>query len=564
MSIPVQTHNTLSSVISLLTPKFSAKKSSIISFLKEVYTIISNRSNYNMNTYTFQEITNIPMIISDKIYFVLNEHTRKIMSLTQFSNGLFQLIYNDILYKIRIAFEIFDFDNDNIVTKDDIFLILSHFHFIQNTTNNISYLEKVVNCFFMNEKTISKDMFFDKCKKTSSDICILLFIFINNYLCLFNENEINYYESVTGLNGDKEQINNIGTIIKPSNFEYIENGYFKITSTLFEYLDNVVIDPKELYYSAYIEEDSECSLDDLEELKNFENDIHQIFQQIGSLSLKFYKGKLAKHKTFYPTKNKNFGLTPQQTLVPSKENVIQSNNTSNATGGTNISNCNYNLSINNNNNLIPFNSNNNNNKQIANMNKLNNDVFKPLDNSIHSSNFDDTKSPVKKVFLPQLTNTTFLKVPNSLKKASTDCQLLPLTTIKHKKNEIVLYKSKNNTKTSTIIKLTLINKSLYYSKYDKGEFIFKKVIPIFALYHKKVIMNSFVQLNLISTVHNFYKQYSFFSDSLDEVNFFIVLFNLHSQFEKITDFYDLKTELGKGKFGNVILAQKKNNESSST
>ena len=41
------------------------------------------------------------------------------------------------------------------------------------------------------------------------------------------------------------------------------------------------------------------------------------------------------------------------------------------------------------------------------------------------------------------------------------------------------------------------------------------------------------------------------------------MFNLHSQFEKITDVYDLKTELGKGKFGSVILAQKKNNESTS-
>ena len=552
MSIPIQSNN-LSTVISLLTPKFPAKKSTIVSFLKEIYTNVSKRSNHNMNTYTFQEITNIPMIISDKIYFVLNEHTRKIISLTQFANGLYQLIYSDILYKIRIAFEVFDFDNDNTVTKDDTFLILSHFHFIQNTSDNIALLEKLINEFFMNEKSLTKDLFFEKCKKETSDICILLFVFINNYLCLFNEHEINYYETITGLNSEKEQSNNLGTIIKPSSFEYIENGYFKITNNLFEYLDNVIIDPKLIFSPSYTEDDNDCSMDDLEELKNFENDMHDIFQKIGSLSLKSYKSKLTKNKTFFPTTNKNYKLIAQQTILSPGGGASPINNKNNIQT--------YNL------NIYTYTENDNNNNNINNLNQNkgkgnvnNNDLFKPLDNSIHSSNFDDTKSPVKKLFLPQNTNTTYyLNASNHLKKAATDCQL-PISTIKHKHNELVLFKSKNNTKTSTIIKLSLVHRSIFYSKYDKGEFLFKKILPIFALFPKKVIMNTFVQLNLISTVHNYYKQYSFFAENIDEVNSFISQFNSNAQFEKITDHYELRTELGRGKFGNVILAQKKQSD----
>ena len=110
----------IDSLIQSATPSFHAKKTSIVNFLREVYSNISKRSNNNMNTYTFQEILQIPMIISDKIYFALNEHTNKMITHTQFSNGIYQLLYNDLLYKFKLAFEIFDFDNDGSVTKDNL------------------------------------------------------------------------------------------------------------------------------------------------------------------------------------------------------------------------------------------------------------------------------------------------------------------------------------------------------------------------------------------------------------------------------------------------------------
>ena len=114
-----------------------------------------------MNTYTFQEILQLPMIISDKIYFALNKHGSKMITQTQFSNGIYQLLYNDLLYKFRICFEIFDFDNDGSVCKDDAFLILSHFHLIQNTNESINYLEKVIDNFFLNDETLTKENTFN-------------------------------------------------------------------------------------------------------------------------------------------------------------------------------------------------------------------------------------------------------------------------------------------------------------------------------------------------------------------------------------------------------------------
>ena len=83
----------IESLIKYTTPSFIPKKTSLINFLREIYANVSKRSNNNMNTYTFQEILQLPMIISDKIYFALNKHGSKMITQTQFSNGIYTMIY---------------------------------------------------------------------------------------------------------------------------------------------------------------------------------------------------------------------------------------------------------------------------------------------------------------------------------------------------------------------------------------------------------------------------------------------------------------------------------------
>ena len=129
--------------------------------------------------------------------------------------------------------------------------------------------------------------------------------------------------------------------------------------------------------------------------------------------------------------------------------------------------------------------------------------------------------------------------------------------VKHKKNEVILYKAKNNTKTNIIIKLTLVNRSLFYFKQIKNVFVFRKILPIFSLYPKRLMFNSLVQFNLISTVHNHYKQYSFFADNIEEIDTFIHMLNNNANNEKIYENYEFKHDLGKGKFGSVVLAMDK-------
>ena len=494
----------IESLIKYTTPSFLPKKTSLVNFLREIYANVSKRSNNNMNTYTFQEILQLPMIISDKIYFALNEHGSKMITQTQFSNGIYQLLYNDLLYKFRICFEIFDFDNDGSVCKDDAFLILSHFHLIQNTNESINYLEKVIDNFFLNDETLTKEEYFDRCKSISCDVSLLLIIFINNYLFFFTEKEIDFYEKTISL-FDSVKSNtstNDGTL-------YIKNGYFKPTSALVTYLENIALDRFDLDKSIFELSLDENDNDDLEDLNAFEKDINNAFQKL-SMNEIAYNNKITKNKTYMP-KQKPLRLS---TTINTQNNQTK--------------------------------------EKEENGTKMN------------SSHFDDTKNETNKnlaqpglLMKGTITSNIIQKNnKNQLQKAVTDFTSTVIN-VKHKKNEVILYKAKNNTKTNIIIKLTLVNRSIFYFKQIKNVFVFRKILPIFSLYPKRIMLNSLVQFNLISTVHNHYKQYSFFADNIEEIDTFIQMFNNNANNEKINENFEFKHDLGKGKFGSVVLAMDK-------
>ena len=494
----------IESLIKYTTPSFLPKKTSLVNFLREIYANVSKRSNNNMNTYTFQEILQLPMIISDKIYFALNEHGSKMITQTQFSNGIYQLLYNDLLYKFRICFEIFDFDNDGSVCKDDAFLILSHFHLIQNTNESINYLEKVIDNFFLNDETLTKEEYFERCKSISCDVSLLLIIFINNYLFFFTEKEIDFYEKTISL-FDSVKSNtstNDGTL-------YIKNGYFKPTSALVNYLENIALDRFDLDKSIFELSLDENDNDDLEDLNAFEKDINNAFQKL-SMNEIAYNNKITKNKTYMP-KQKPLRLS---TTINTQNNQTK--------------------------------------EKEENGTKMN------------SSHFDDTKNETNKnlaqpglLMKGTITSNIIQKNnKNQLQKAVTDFTSTVIN-VKHKKNEVILYKAKNNTKTNIIIKLTLVNRSIFYFKQIKNVFVFRKILPIFSLYPKRIMLNSLVQFNLISTVHNHYKQYSFFADNIEEIDTFIQMFNNNANNEKINENFEFKHDLGKGKFGSVVLAMDK-------
>ena len=88
------------------------------------------------------------MIISDKIFSALTGE-EKTLTLDDFSQGIYEVFFAPIEDKAQFSFDVYDFNKDNIIEKEDVFLILAHFHLIENTTNSIQYLEDVIDNFFL-------------------------------------------------------------------------------------------------------------------------------------------------------------------------------------------------------------------------------------------------------------------------------------------------------------------------------------------------------------------------------------------------------------------------------
>jgi len=130
--------------------QFTHNKGTIISFLSDIFANFQKRSNNNFDTYTFQELIGLPMIVSDKLYSTFISHQEKELTYQEFSNGLYDLLFGDLDDKMSIVFDLLDFNGDGFIVIEDAFLILSHFHLIDNTTDTIPLLEKIISDFFGN------------------------------------------------------------------------------------------------------------------------------------------------------------------------------------------------------------------------------------------------------------------------------------------------------------------------------------------------------------------------------------------------------------------------------
>ena len=179
--------------INLLFPyRFKIKKTSIINFLSEIYANYYKRCNKIFDSYSFQELMQLPMIVCNKIYSTFTSNINKQMSVEEFSINIYNLFFGDIDDKMSMIFDILDFDGDGAIIYEDVFLILSHLHLIEYNYNTIEILEEIISNFFENKNKIVKDDFFNINK--NYDVLLLLLLFLNKYQEIISEQELSFYE----------------------------------------------------------------------------------------------------------------------------------------------------------------------------------------------------------------------------------------------------------------------------------------------------------------------------------------------------------------------------------
>ena len=254
--------------------KFTNNKTIIVNFLTEIYANIYKRCNSVFDSYTFNEVINLPMIISDKIFSALTGEEKQ-LTLDDFSQGIYEIFFAPIEDKAQFVFDVFDFNKNNYIQKDDVFLILAHFHLIENTTNSIYFLEDVINNFFGSNSSIKREEYINLLSK-NADIFVLMIIFINNYTTLIKDSELRQYKE--SMNYEKFENNNVKIDNYSENSSNNSLFEYQISQKLLKYIQKVkLLDFDE--YRAY-DSTSEESFDDFEDLNNFEIDMQDCLQSL--------------------------------------------------------------------------------------------------------------------------------------------------------------------------------------------------------------------------------------------------------------------------------------------
>ena len=86
---------------------------------------------------TFTEYCQLPGIVNDRFHSLFaNDRLDGRITLASFKEVMTQVFCGDIQTKMRLTFRMYDFDSDNIVTSEDIRLLMSFIPFKHDSTNS--------------------------------------------------------------------------------------------------------------------------------------------------------------------------------------------------------------------------------------------------------------------------------------------------------------------------------------------------------------------------------------------------------------------------------------------
>ena len=507
--------------------QFTHNRGTVISFLSDIFVNFQKRSNNNFDTYTFQELIGIPMIISDKLYYTFTMHQEKQLTYQEFSSGLYDLFFGDLDDKMSIVFDLLDFDGDGVIMLEDVFLILSHFHLIDNTNDTMHLIEKIITNFFgINKSKLDKENCFNI--KKNFDVLLLVLVFLNKYLTVISDTELYQYEQIT-----KRKKNDKGGFLGYNIYtidDYEEMEY-KPTITLFNYLELTEFGKKKKHLMDEEDSDSEEDLDnddeDLDALYEFSIDFQELRNRFitqcsyeprlltSTFSCSFFQEERAKMKE--QKKLESVKLLDDILMNQSYKKMVFK-------------------------------------EKIKNNGKEKDHSANTIQNKEKS---EDIKSIGNTTNLGESTNVDSTSNFMGLRRAVTNLNEIKRAATKMKsKIELTLIKKKEGKKTDKEVKLLLCGHYIFYYKNNHNNFLYKKIIPISSLFITKIKKDEDIHFNLCSYLHNLEIKKEFYCDKIDEANKFYSKFNRNKMFRDMKKEYYFKAKVGEGKFGQVILAER--------
>ena len=520
--------------INLLYPyKFKCSKILIINFLSEVYANYYKRCNKIFDEYSFQELIEMPMIISNKLFSTFTSYNKIKLTVDKFSSNIYTLLFGDIDDKMSMMFDIFDFDGDGSIIFEDVFLILSHMHLIDYTLETIELLENIILNFFDNKNKKDKENCFNINK--NYDILLLLSMYINKHQSIISEEDLSFYElsskgikkrTKTGTEITNNYLSSF-TLQTYTVYDYEELEY-KPSNLLFDYLYIVDFDKKRKKIFEDEEDDDEEIYEgedeDLNALCDFAMDFRELRERFinqctiePKLFTSTFTGSMFQDDKEKQKEKIDYEIDKQVNFIMKNQlykNLVKNNST--------------------------------NKKKI-----------------ILQKNYTvDSSSPDKTTqlnsSLPEIDNLGIIqKTYSIMNNSGFYFPFMRKFNPKYQnRQEIILYKEKSNSH-KRMIKLILFNNYIFYFiTFNQINFLYKKIISIKNLYVSKKKVDNRMYLTFTSQAHNKTIKKVYYSDNHDLVNKFCSKFHTSNYNRDITKSYYFKYEIDKGKFGHVFLARR--------
>jgi serine/threonine protein kinase len=225
-------------------------KDAFILYLKEVWIDLFNRVKENKNEKKGNEIKlagvtklifdkyfSLPGIIGDRFFRVLDMKNTTLLSINDFVKGMTTLFCGGYEETIKFIFNFYDMDNDGIINKEDIRVVLSYITLddspdIKSSGINITYSKRIKSqeelysilqkCF---ENIPNNRMDFKTFKNVienvNSDIYLMIYIFLLENKPFTKENIKSYQNIKKKKDSSKNTASEVNLIMSPS-----KNSYF--------------------------------------------------------------------------------------------------------------------------------------------------------------------------------------------------------------------------------------------------------------------------------------------------------------------------------------------------
>ena len=166
-------------------------------YLKQVWKDLSGRTQENkdgIDKITFQKYYELPGLISERLFSVFDTSNRGYLSLNDFIDNMLILFSSNFEKLLEFIFKFYDFDNDGKITKEDVRVVLSYVPIYKKTENNGGLKFEVDNfedrlksqkelhmkldAIFDSKPTLNLEEFTSIIKNKNSDMFLFILVFL--------------------------------------------------------------------------------------------------------------------------------------------------------------------------------------------------------------------------------------------------------------------------------------------------------------------------------------------------------------------------------------------------